>query len=159
MIDNSEKKDDFIFNWILKKRLAIGTTPTKIEDINLLNHHKVKNILGLCSEDECKWHKNLENNFICKRIILPDSRKKKLPSESEIDYAFNTLRNFVQKNITFIHCFASIERSPLLCIMYIMEKYDIELEESLDYVKSVHRMTNPRNKQLLLIKNYKFKKY
>ena len=54
MIDNSEIKDDFIFNWILKKRLAIGTSPTKIEDINLLKHYKVKNILGLCSEDECK---------------------------------------------------------------------------------------------------------
>ena len=82
-----------------------------------------------------------------------------MPSESEIDYALNTLRNFVQKNVTFIHCLASIERSPLLCIMYIMEKYDMELEESLDFIKSVHRTTNPRNKQLFLIKNYKFKTY
>ena len=40
MIDNSKIKDDFIFNWILKKELAIGTCPTKIEDINLLKHYK-----------------------------------------------------------------------------------------------------------------------
>ena len=153
MINNSKEKNDFIFNWILKNKLAIGTCPTKIEDINLLKHNKVNNILGLCSEDESKWHKNLEKNFICKRIILPDSRKKILPLKSEIDYAYNTLSDFVHNNVTFIHCHAAIERSPLLCIMFVMRKYNIELEESLDYVKSVHNLTNPRNKQLFLIKN------
>ena len=40
MIYNSKEKSDFIFNWILKKKLAIGTCPTKIEDINLLKHIK-----------------------------------------------------------------------------------------------------------------------
>ena len=104
-----------------------------------------------------RWHENLENNFLCKRVILPDSRKKNLPTESEIDYAFDTLRDLVNKNVTFIHCFAAIERSPLLCILFIMKKYNIELEDSLDYVRSVHEIANPRNKQLLLIKNYKVK--
>ena len=55
---------------------------------------QIKNILGLCSEDECKWHKNIEKDFICKRIVLPDSRKKNLPSKPEIDYAYNTLKKF-----------------------------------------------------------------
>ena len=46
MINNSKEKNDFIFNWILKRKLAIGTCPTKIEDINVLKHHKIKNIYG-----------------------------------------------------------------------------------------------------------------
>ena len=47
-----------------------------------------------------------------------------------------------------------MERSPLLCIMYIMHKYNLSLEEGLDFVKRVHRNTNPTNDQLLCIANF-----
>ena len=154
MNDNKKSKENFIFNWVLKNKLAIGTTPTKKEDINLLKNNQIKNILGLCSEEESKWHKDLKDHFYCIRFILPDSNQKKLPSKNQIDNAYLTLKNFVNKSTTFVHCFASIERSPLLCIMLIMEKYNLELEEALDYVKKVHELTNPRNKQLFFIKNY-----
>ena len=41
--------------------------------------------------------------------------------------------------------------------MLIMEKYNLEIEEALDYVKRMHNLTNPRNEQLFFIKNYNFK--
>ena len=154
MNDNKKLKDIFVFNWVLKNKLAIGTTPTKKEDINLLKNNQVKNILGLCSEEESKWHKDLKNNFCCIRLIIPDSNQNKLPSENQIDIAYFTLKNFVNKSTTFVHCFASIERSPLICIIYLMEKFNLEMEEALDYLKKVHKLTNPRNKQLFFIKNY-----
>ena len=151
--------DNFIFNWVLQNKLGIGNSPSKKEDINLLRKYQIKNILGLCSKKEAKWHDNLEHNFLCKRIVLPDSNQNILPSDTQLKIAYNSLKNFVDSNITFIHCFASIERSPLLCIMFIMERYNLGLEEALDYVKSVHKYTNPRNNQLLLIKNYDFNCY
>ncbi len=154
MNDNKKLKDVFIFNWVLKNQLAIGTTPMVKEDINLLKNNRVKNILGLCSESEAKWYKDLENNFCCIRSILPDSNQNKLPSTKQMDNAYLTLKNFVNKSTTFVHCFASIERSPLLCIMFVMEKYNLDLEEALDYVKKVHKFTNPRNNQLFFLKNY-----
>ena len=158
MNKNSESKDNFIFNWVFKNKLAIGTSPTKQEDINLLKKFKIKNVLALCSEKEIMWHENLEYDFSCKRVVLPDSNKNKLPSKDELNVAYNTLKNFVNNNNTFIHCFASMERSPLLCIMLIMDTYNLDLEESLDYLKRVHSYTNPRNNQLLLIKNFDFEK-
>ena len=154
MNDNKNSKEIFIFNWVLKNKLAIGTTPTQKEDINFLKNNKVKNILGLCSEEESKWHKDLKDCFCCNRFILPDSNQKKLPSKNQIDIAYLTLKDFVNKSTTFVHCFASIERSPLLCIMFVMEKYNLEIEDALDYVKKVHKYTNPRNNQLFFIKNY-----
>ena len=154
MNENSKEKDKFIFNWILKNKLAIGTPPMKTKDIFLLKKNQVKNILCLCSEEEAKWHFDLENNFSCNRVILPDSNQKKLPTNFQIDNAFKTLKKLANNNITFIHCFASVERSPLLCIMFIMESYSLNLEESLDYVKRKHNLTNPRNNQLILINNY-----
>ena len=154
MNEKSKSKNKFIFNWVLRNKLAIGTSPMKIEDLILLEKSKVKNILCLCSEEESKWHLGLENSFFCNRVILPDSNMQKLPTNIEIDNAYQVLKRLVNDNITFIHCFASIERSPLLCIMFIMETYNLNLEDSLDYVKRAHPLTNPRNKQLFLIKNY-----
>ena len=157
MNKNSKLKNKFICNWVLRNKLALGTNPENEDALICLKNFKVRNILGLCSEKEAKWHIDLENIFTCNRIILPDSHQNKLPTYKQIKYAYDTLKRFLNDGITFVHCFASIERSPLLCIMLIMEKYNLDLEESLDYVKRMHNLTNPRNEQLLFIKNYNFK--
>ena len=154
MNEKSKLKDKFIFNWVLQNKLAIGTSPMHIEDLTLLEKNKVKNILCLCSEEESKWYLGLEKSFLCNRVILPDSNQNKLPTNMQIDKAYQILKKLVKNNITFVHCFASIERSPLLCIMFLMDNYNLNLEESLDYVKRVHHLTNPRNKQLFLIEKY-----
>ena len=154
MNNSSKLKDKFIFNWVLKHKLAIGTSPMNIKDLIFLEKKKVKNILCLCSEKESKWHLELENSFKCNRVILPDSNQKKLLTNIQIDKAYKILKKLVNNNITFVHCLASIERSPLLCIMFMMDNYCLNLEESLDYVKRVHSLTNPRNNQLYVIKKY-----
>ena len=148
---NKINRNNFIFNWILKNKLAIGTSPLSDEDLNFLTTKKVKNIIGFCSNKEIEWHKKIYVNFNCERIVLPDSRTKLLPKKDDLKEAFTKLRDAVNKDITFVHCFASIERSPLICVMYIMHKYNLSVVESLDYVKSVHSYANPTNKQLELI--------
>ena len=152
-------KNNFIFNWVLKNKLAVGTSPEKKEHLNLLKKNNIKHILGLCDKEESNWHEELGNNFLCSRIVLPDSNKNKLPTDSQIKNAFNTLKDFVERDTTYVHCFASIERSPLLCIMFIMDKYNLTLEESLDYVKRMHSLTNPRNNQLFFINNFMSNNY
>ena len=154
MNDKTRLKDKFIFNWVLRNKLAIGTSPMNNNDLILLKNNNVKNILCLCNEEESKWHSDLEISFSCNRVILPDSNQKKLPTIIEIDNAYKILNDLVKNNVTFVHCFASMERSPLLCIMFMMNNYNLNLEESLDYLKRVHHLTNPRNKQLFLIKKY-----
>ena len=49
MNEKSKSINKFIFNWVLKNKLAVGTSPMKIKDVNLLEKNKVKNILCLCS--------------------------------------------------------------------------------------------------------------
>tara|TARA_B100000674_G_C37309474_1_gene675790 strand:+ start:63 stop:539 length:477 start_codon:yes stop_codon:yes gene_type:complete len=144
----------FIFNWILINKLGVGTSPLKESDIKFLKKKKVKNILGLCSEEEVKWNDKINDYFSCFRIVLPDSNKKILPTNEQLKNAFNLLKDLVSNDITFIHCVASMERSPLLCIMYVMEKYNLSIEEALDFVKRVHSNTNPTNDQLLCITKY-----
>ena len=149
---NRIHKTRFIFNWILTSKLAIGTSPVEYENLIFLKTKKVKNIIGLCSKAEVDWHESIYEDFNCERIVLPDSKTNLLPSKEKLKLAFNKLIDAFNKDITFVHCFASIERSPLICIMYIMHKYKLSVEDSLDYVKRVHSYTNPTNKQLNLIK-------
>ena len=60
MNENSKNKNKFIFNWVLKNKLAIGTSPMDLKDLILLKKNNVKNILCLCNEEESKWHLELE---------------------------------------------------------------------------------------------------
>ena len=151
----SEKKNyKFIFNWILIDKLALGNSPLKEENLDLLEKKGIKNILGLCSESEIKWAKKTEQNFICERFFIPDSNLNTLPTFEELNEIINKLSKFINQGATFIHCLASIERSPLICILYIMKKFNLEIEDSLDYVLSKHNYTNPTNSQLKLIKDF-----
>lgn len=149
---NKTKENEFIFSWVLRNQLAVGSSPSESENIVFLMKKKVKNIIGLCSEKESNWHENIHKNFNCERIFLPDSRKDKLPCKKDLLFAFTKLKNALKKDITFVHCYASIERSPLLCIMYIMSSYNLSIEDSLDYVKRKHIYTNPTNQQICLVK-------
>jgi len=156
---NKNKNYQFLFNWILNGKLAIGTSPTKKNDINILKENKISNILGLCSDKEISWHKEVTKNFLCKRIEIPDSKYVNLATLKELEFLYINFKELVNKNPTFVHCYASIERSPLICIMYIMEKYKLNLEDSLDYVVRVHPSTNPTNKQLNLINKFMKSKF
>ena len=151
---SNPKKYNFHFNWILANRLAIGTSPLREDNVNFLVAKAIKNIIGLCSDDEVGWHMKVESIFKTRRIILPDSHTDHLPTFVQLQKAFNSLEEFIKDDITFVHCVASIERSPMLCILYVMKKYNITLENSLDYVKRMHKYTNPTNSQLKILNKF-----
>ena len=104
-------KKDFIFNWILINKLAIGTSPSEEKNLEFLKKMKVESIIGLCSPEEINWHKNIYNSFKCERVILPDSNTGRLPSKNDLEIAYEKLKESLTNGITFVHCFASIERS------------------------------------------------
>ena len=52
------------------------------------------------------------------------------------------------KKPTFLHCYAGIERSPLVCIGWLIKIEKITFQEAFEYLKSVHPATNPLSEQL-----------
>ena len=151
---NEKDNYNFIFNWVLINKLALGNSPFKQENLDLLKKKGIKNIIGLCSESEIEWGLKTSDNFSCERIYIPDSKSNNLPSNEDLRKILNKLTKDLEKGATFIHCFASVERSPLICILFIMKKYNLEIEDALDYVLRKHKYTNPTNLQLRLIKNF-----
>ena len=152
---NDKKTYKFIFNWVLINKLAVGTSPLNQDNISFLKNKGINNILGLCLESEVGWAENISKNFCCERIFIPDSKSEALPNFKDLSKIFNTLTEFLENGATFVHCFASVERSPLICILYVMQKFNLELEDALDYVLRKHDSTNPTNTQLKVINEFR----
>ena len=57
----------------------------------------------------------------------------------------------MQKGSVFVHCVAAMERSPLICMAWLISKKNLDLSQSLDYMMQVHPGTSPLPEQLKLL--------
>ncbi len=142
----------FTVDWVLINELAVGKGPKTSDDLIYLKELNINSILSLCSEDECKPVSEMDKKFCCKRIILPDHKAKRNPTIEEIYYALDALDNLISKGPTFVHCVASIERSPLICMAYLIKKCNLTPLEALDYLMEVHPISNPLPGQFAILK-------
>ncbi len=147
---------DFSISWIIHNKLAIGKAPKKSEDFDKLKNLKIKSIFSLCGEDEVKQPPEIINQFFCKRFVLPDHKSSFLPKINDIKECVAILENLLEKGPVYIHCLAGKERSPLICIAWLMKKRKLELIDALDYVNQQHKISNPLNEHLNLLKSEEF---
>ena len=123
---NNIRKSHFKFDWVLVDDIAIGTVPTKLIHLEKLKKEGIKGVLNLCGEEEAKCIDNLNDSFAFKRVILPDHRQKKLLTKDNIISALNELEKLNKLGPTFIHCLASMERSPIICMAWLMKKNEMD---------------------------------
>ena len=142
-------------NWIIYQSLAIGASPKHNDDLIYLKRSGVKSVFCLCSNIECPKLNYEESGIFFKRLVLPDHKSKDQLTIELLDNAFNNLKNLIQKKSpVFIHCYAAVERSPLLCLTYLIKEKDMHFDDALAYMMQVHKGTNPMNSQLQILKEY-----
>tara|TARA_B100000242_G_C42798276_1_gene371339 strand:+ start:185 stop:637 length:453 start_codon:yes stop_codon:yes gene_type:complete len=141
----------FIFNWVLTNKIGIGTPLRSKEDVILLKKKKIKSILSLCSNTALDH--NLHINFEQKTYQLPDHRSGSCPSINQIRQIIKIIEELIIEGPLFIHCEASVERSPLICIAWLVSKEGIPLEHAVSYLREVHPNSNPHFDQLEVLKN------
>ena len=146
-------KDRFRFNWLLANELAIGTAPKRDSNLERLLNEGIKSILCLCSQEEVKMEGNMFNQFSVKRVVLPDHRAKRLPEPDELKKALDALADLRSKGPVFVHCLAAMERSPLVCLGWLIREHSMSVEDALDYMMQTHPGTNPMPGQLALLRN------
>ena len=146
-----DKNTKFIFNWVLTNKIGIGTPLRSEDDVILLKKKKIKSILSLCSNTVLD-HK-LHNNFEQKIYELPDHRNGSCPSINEIRQIIRIIEELIIYGPLFVHCEASVERSPLVCIAWLISNEGIPLEHAVSYLKQVHPSSNPHFDQLEVLKN------
>ena len=145
----------FKVNWVLVNELAIGKAPTTESHSQLLKEEGIKSILSLCSIEESKPELDLNKFFITKRYVLPDHKSGRLPKIEEINKTILFLEELIQKGPVFIHCVAAMERSPLICMSWLVKKHKLSPIEALDYMMQVHKGTSPLAGQLSLLNKVK----
>ena len=133
----------FRIDWVLSNEIAIGPAPSNHENLIKLKESNISSILTLCSEEEIKTVENIEKMFNVKRIVLPDHKSGKFPTKGEVYQALDSLKELKKNGVVYVHCVASVERSPLVCMAWLIREHKLKPREALDYIMEVHKGTSP----------------
>ena len=148
---NIHRSDYFKFNWILRDQIAVGPAPRRNRHLEILKSQGIISLLALCSEDEAVYPSETPLNFNIRRNVLPDHRSGRLPTLDEVQLALSTLEELSFLGPVFVHCVAAMERSPLICMAWLVEKLNLSPQEALDYLMEVNPGTNPLPGQISLL--------
>jgi len=141
----------FRLSWVLIDELAVGPAPLAERHLDRLADEGIGAILSLCRDDEAPRPEHLEQRFVCDRWVLPDHRAGRLPGVDELRTALLRLEALRAHGPVFVHCVAAMERSPLVCLAWLVSQHGQTPQRALDYLMQVHPGTNPLPGQLALL--------
>ena len=144
----------FKVNWVLIDELSLGKIPSKDRHAVVLSKAGVKCILSLCSPEEATLSVKIKENFAHKCVVLPDHKSSKSLELDQLNQALDTIEEFLQNvGPVYVHCIAAMERSPLVCLGWLIRKHNLDPQSALDYMMQIHPGTNPLPEQLNLLKS------
>ena len=145
------------FNWILINKFAVGTPIITKNEKVLLKEKGIKTVLDLRNNKDFNKINHQEyikslSSFVYANFPLPDHKSGRLLETFEIRKAVDLLDSSLLKGPVFMHCHASIERSPLISIAYLHLKKGFSIIQSCDFVKQQNKSTCVNVEQLKYIK-------
>ena len=144
---------EYNFDWVLINELAISRAPKTISDLQFLKRSGIVSILSLCSISEVKSPKELESMFNARRIVLPDHKYKRKMTLDELNFVLDNLSNLLDSGPVLVHCVAAVERSPIVCMGWLVRNNGLSPQEALDYLMQAHPGTSPLSNQFSLLNN------
>lgn len=141
----------FRLDWVLVRELAVGPAPRVERHLELLASQGVGAVLSLCSTEEAPPPEGIESRFACRRLVLPDHRVERLPELVELEQALAALAELQAAGPVYVHCVAAMERSPLVCLAWLVRRHGLTPQRALDYLMQTHPGTNPLPGQLALL--------
>ena len=146
-------KKRFKLDWVLSNEIAVGPAPLKKSHFEYLAKKKIKSILNLCNEKEAPIEEIYKSVFNIKRYTLPDHKVNKEIEIHEIKEIIGIIEKLKSSGAVYIHCFAGVERSPLICMAWLISKHKLSPQRSLDYLMEVHKGSNPLPSQYKLLRH------
>ena len=142
----------FRIDWVLVDELAIGPAPRAPRHLERLADAGIQAVFSLCGHEEAPPPTDLGRRFAHQRLVLPDHRSGRLPQMSELQTALQQLLSLHQQHgAVYVHCVAAMERSPLVCLAWLVQQHHLTPAQALDYLMQVHPGTNPLPGQLALL--------
>lgn len=141
----------FIIDWVLNDALAVGPAPRADRHISRLQEAGICAVLSLCSEAEAPPPDGFASSFITRRLVLPDHRVAEPMQPAQLEQALGLLAELTPNGPVYVHCVAGVERSPLVCMAWLVRRHGQSPQRALDYLMQVHPGTNPLPHQWRLL--------
>ena len=153
------------FSLVAYESIKCGCVPLSLASTELSKYieeylnKKIKSIDDLISiSTTISNYNEKEYNSLIKYL---DDQIKSLPffyksinklTLNDLLKTLDSLSLLLENGATFVHCHASIERSPFVCIAWLVYKEKIKPEFALKHLMNVHPLTCPLNDHLILLK-------
>jgi len=144
------------FVWVRSRRLAIGAFPLDPAHWAALESQGLRAVFSCCDPSEAHW--SPPEHWQRHRCPLPDHRQPHSLQAPQLLKAIQVATAMVEAGQPlYLHCWAGIERSPLLAIALQCSAWHLDLFEALAWVKRHHPAARPLNDQLLLLETLQAK--
>lgn len=142
----------FGFDWVLNGELAVGPAPRTDRHVFRLQEGGVRAVLSLCSEEEAPPPPEMITAMASCRLVLPDHRVAAPMQLEQLEQALTLLAELQTNGPVYVHCVAGVERSPLVCMAWLIRRHGLSSQRALDYLMEVHPGTNPLPGQFQLLR-------
>lgn len=140
------------YSWILSNQLAIGPMPQASLHWDQLQQAGFQSRFSCCYAEEEQFGAQLPEGWNSSGVALPDHREQEPLEAERLILAIRTAHMLVLENSpTYLHCLAGRERSSLMAVALTSLIKELDIFESLDWVRRCHPRASPLYDQLELL--------
>ena len=141
------------FSWIRSGRLAIGSFPEGDATWHTLQAMGIASVISCCAASEAAWQPPTALKTL--QLALPDHRNQIPLTPQLLDRAVNQAQALLQHQpALFIHCWAGIERAPLLAVALLCRSEGLEFFTALTQVRQSCPWARPLRRQLVVLESW-----
>ena len=140
------------YSWIITNQLAIGPMPQDPQHWEQLQKAGFHSRFSCCYAEEEHLGAAIPEGWSCSGVALPDHREQEPLQADRLILAIRSAELLVRQNSpTYLHCLAGRERSSLMAVALTSLIKEIDIFESLDWVRRCHPSASPLYDQLELL--------
>lgn len=146
------RSNRFSLSWLRRQKLAIGPMPRREAHWHVLRQQGVRSIFSCCCPDEGIWLP--PHDWRAVQFPLPDHRKPKAMTEELLHQALTAaLDLYKEAPPLYLHCWAGMERSPLLAVGLLCRSEGLNLFDALAEVRLQHPISQPLISHLVIMES------
>lgn len=140
----------FQFSWLRSRRLAVGAMPRCEEHWQALAQQGVTSVLCCCHPDEGPWQPPAR--WCHAQRPLPDHRNPEALDPAALNRAIDTAMDlYASAPALYLHCWAGVERSPLVAIGLLCRAESLSIWDALAQVRALHPPARPITGHLVVL--------
>ena len=150
MDEYTQKRRDY--SWVLDGTLAVGAAPTRYEVLERLGFSAALSLQE--SREGGPEHNEIPRDFTRVQVPIRDGVVGGVPTVDQVETAVTALRDLLADHVVYVHCYAGVGRSPLVCIAYLARFHAMSASEAIRFVQRQHPNADPTNGQLSTLKQF-----